>query len=380
VVRVSATAGLESFEPGPSISGSAASALDLVFDPVSTYGTVTRVDGRTVAIRLRDDHRLDARELAARLRFHGLVSVAVNGDRELVATLVDHESALILADQAFTIFDTGPYRLGQQEPGVVHLRRRDARPIDAIDIVETSQQDEWRKLMARELDIIPAAASLYRRELDDIDSIRVFDIPATADVALYMNVRDPMLRDVAVRRAIASMIRRDAMARLACGDEACAGPAVEGSPDVAIPLALTVSVIESDATLMTAARALQYQLGELGVDVLLRPTAVANLVAGDYQLTVMPLPRGRYGYLGFVSPAPGRPTATGFSDPVLDAAVASGDLAAAQRILDRDLPVTLLFEHRKFAAVDARLCGDVTPSGSSWRWIADLYPCDEEPP
>ena len=71
---------------------------------------------------------------------------------------------------------------------------------------------------------------------------------------------------------------------------------------------------------------------------------------------------------------------SGFADPTYDEAVRRGDLAAAQAILDQAMPVTPLYEYRTFAAVDARFCGDVTPSAQSWRWMADLYPCEDATP
>jgi hypothetical protein len=39
------------------------------------------------------------------------------------------------------------------------------------------------------------------------------------------------------------------------------------------------------------------------------------------------------------------------------------------------MPATLLYERRSFAAIDSRFCGDVTPSLTSWRWMAALHLC-----
>ncbi len=371
-MRVSATAGLTSFLPDATPSGSSASAQELVFDPLTAFGTVSRVDGRKVTFKVRGD----AADLARRIRLRQLTSVDVTGPDELVLTLSDAKSATMVTNPAFSIVDTGPFKVDREEPGVVRLTRRSPGRLDAIEIVETSQQDEWRKLMARELDVIPAAASAFRKELDGIDSIRVFDIPATFDIALYFNVNDPELSDVAVRRKLASTVNREALAQLACGDERCAAAPVASPGDVPLPERLVLSVLETDASLSRTASALSYQLGERGVEVDLRSTTIAEVVARDFQITVMPLPRGAYRFLSFTSPEPGMASVTGFSSPDLDTAFARGDLDAAQRALDDLMPVTPLFENREFAAVDARFCGDVTPSASSWRWIADLVPCE----
>jgi hypothetical protein len=102
---------------------------------------------------------------------------------------------------------------------------------------------------------------------------------------------------------------------------------------------------------------------------------------GDYVLAMLPLTTSdrRFGF--FLSPGnPKGIPVTGFASSEYDEAVERGDLRAAQGILDRDVPVTRLFEFRSFAAVDAAFCGDVTPSTSSWLWLSKLYPCEEGPP
>lgn len=369
VVRVSAIAGVADFAPRPGQSGSSAAALDLVFDSVSTHADVIRVSGRIVTFRVRDPARFEVATLAARVRYQGLVSVEVTGADVFTATFIDEKTAAHATEPWYAFFDTGPYRLEEVRPDGVRLRRRHGGAIDAIEIFETTRADEWRKLMAREIDVIPYASSAYREELEGIGSIRIFDIPAESDAALYFNVRDPQLSDVALRRRIAASIHRKALARLVCDDERCAAPAAAAAAGE-LPAMIELSVVESDSALMIAARGLAYQLGSLGVNVAIKPTAVAELVAGRFQMALAPLTRGPHRYAGL--------RLSGFTS--FDAALAADDHRAAQEIFEQEVPATILFEYRSFAAVDARLCGDVAPSSTSWRWIADLYPCEEAPP
>jgi len=98
----------------------------------------------------------------------------------------------------------------------------------------------------------------------------------------------------------------------------------------------------------------------------------------DYAIALSPLTQAAHGFGFFLSPShPKALSMTGFASPEYDRAVDRGDFAAAQAILDRELPVTRLFELRSFAAVDAAFCGDVTPSTSSWLWLSKLYPCQD---
>jgi hypothetical protein len=61
----------------------------------------------------------------------------------------------------------------------------------------------------------------------------------------------------------------------------------------------------------------------------------------------------------------------------LDAALERDDLDGAIAVLRRDVPAIPLFEARVFAAVDARFCGGIPASATSWFWLSDLYPCAE---
>jgi ABC-type transport system substrate-binding protein len=239
--------------------------------------------------------------------------------------------------------------------------------------------------MAHEIDVVPETASIYRDQFTGVSSVRALETPAKDTAALYFNVRASSLDSVDTRRRIAGAIHREAIAQLACGNANCASPPVEAHDTGNLPARLELLVIDDLTTLGTAAKVLRHQLWPLGIEIIIQPvtttTIVERMTAGRFDLALLPLSLGDHRFGFFLSP--GHPKGlpmTGYANVEYDAAVDRGDLAAAQAILDRDVPVTRLFENRYFAAVDGRFCGDVTPTVGSWLWLSKLYPCEEGPP
>ena len=385
VLRVSATFGLSEIEPALEVSGTSAAVMDLVFDTTGPYIESMKAEGAKVVLTTRATSKLSASELAAAMRCKEMVSARAIGERSIEAQFPDDKTAALAVQYDAFGFDLGPFRVDSQDANHIRLVRRGEGALDVIEAQASTRSDEWRKLLAHELDVIPLAASQYRAEFAGVESIRVLDIPASNSAALYFNVRSALLADARTRRRIASAIHREAIARLACGVASCASPTVE-PPDeaAAAPQRLSLLVPEDDAPLGVAAKILRHQLFPIGVELEIEPVAIATYVdrqaRGDYALALGPLSNGDRSYGFFLSPSHARGIwVTGFASPEYDAAVDRGDLAAAQTILDRELPATRLFELRSFAAVDSAFCGDVTPSASSWLWLSELYPCEEGP-
>jgi hypothetical protein len=382
VFRVAATTGLSPTPAGPSLQGSWASAIDLVYDTVGNHIDAQELRGRRVILRRKASSPYSAAQLAASFRYQGLVSARALGPDQLETVFVDEATARWSVDSLGAVFDVGPFQIESAKPGRVRLRRRGERAIDVIEIVEMAASDEWRKLMARELDVMSSAANLYRKQFAGMRSVRLLDIPATLSTALYFNVRDPTLRDAAIRRRIAAGLNHQAIARIAGGDATSAAPPVTGGAvgDVPLPSSLSLLLVQDESTMVLTASVLRHEFDRMGVAVEVQPVNLERLLSqidgGRFQLLLLPLPNGPRRFGRFVTTPPGIPPLTGFSDPAYDAAVAASDLAKAQEILDRELPATVLFETRAFAAIDSRFCGDVTPSPISWRWMADLHLCD----
>lgn len=384
VFRVGATAGLAPLAPGPLVSSSSAAAMDLVFEVATDHVSEMRAEGRRVLMTRRPDSPFTTEQLARSLRYPGLLAATAVDSEHIEAEYRDEKNARSSVDPITqAAFDVGPFRVELQRSGRAQLRRRAAGAIDVIEIFELPASDEWRKLMARELDVMPFSPSIYRNEFEGMGSVRLLDIPPTLSAALFFNVRDPDLQDPRVRRRIAASLNRPAIARVASGDPSSAEDAPVRGPIERVPLPhrLTLLVGQDESTLLLAASVLRHQLDRLGVMVDVVPMKADDLLAeverGRHQLVLGPLPIGERRFGRFVSPRKGDPPMSGFIDPAYDAAVAGKDLARAQAILDEEVPATPLYEWRAFAAIDSRFCGNVTPSAHSWRWMADLHPCDE---
>jgi hypothetical protein len=378
VFRVGATAGLSAFVPGDTLSGSSAAAADLIFDLDEEHiEKISRV-GSTLLLSRRSSSPYTAEQLASSLRSQYLISARASGP-ELIEAVFTDAATVERSPLLYLGFDLGPFAVESHEPGRVRLRRRGRSAIDVIDIIEVSASDEWRKLMARELDVMSASPAIFREQFAGMDSVRLLDIPATRSATLYFNVRSPALDNPAARRRIAAALNRSAIARVATGDEASAirSSAVAGDEAVQMPTRLSLLVVEGESATLLAASVVRHQLGRLGIAVdvegLPLEQVIARLDNGRHQLVILPLPKDEHRFGRFLSDAPAM---TGFSDPEYDAAVTTRDLARAQAILDREVPATELYEWSTFAAIDSRFCGDVTPEDTSWRWMADLRPCE----
>jgi hypothetical protein len=381
IFRVGATSGLSEFVHGENLSGSSAAAIDLVRDRAREHVETIAREGSKLRLTRRASSPYTAEQLASSLRSERLVSARASGPDVIEAVFSDAATAA-RTQLSYLGFDLGPFVVESQEPGRVRLRRRGRSAIDMIDIVEVSASDEWRKLMARELDVMSSSPALFREQFAGMNSVRLLDIPATITATLYFNVRSPALENAAARRRIAAALNRAAIARVATGDQGSAirSAAIAADEATQLPARLSLLVLEGESATLLAASVIRHQLGQLNisVDIEAQPLeqVVARLDSGQHQLAILPLPKGQRRFGRFLSPSPEAPSMSGFSDPEYDGAVTSGDLARAQAILDREVPAIELYEVRTFAAIDSRFCGEVTPNDTSWRWMADLRPCE----
>jgi hypothetical protein len=385
VLRVSATGGLSELTPGIEVSGASAAAMDLVFAVPDQYIESMSAGGSTVTLLRRENASESTEDLARSLRGKELVSARALDSRRIEARFQDEKTATLVAQYQAVGFDLGPFAVDSTNSGTIRLVRRHGSGVDAIELVESTRADEWRRLMAHEIDVVPETASVYRSQFTGMSSIRALETPPGDTAALYFNVRARGLHSAAVRRRIAASLHRRAIADLACGDPDCASPSVAAEGSEQLPERLELLVIDELSTLGTAAKVVRHQLWPLGVELVIEPVSASDIVqrmtTGQFDLAMLPLSLADHRFGFFLSP--GHPKGlpiTGFANAEYDAAVDQGDLATAQAILDREVPVTRLFENRYFAAVDGRFCGDVTPTVGSWLWLSKLYPCEEGPP
>ncbi len=368
------------------MSGSTAYGLDLVYLAVADHASVVSHAGRTVVLHRRASSPYEVTTLAAALRCEGLVEANVASARDIRVVFRNEESATAFAQGDAGGFDLGPFEVERQEAGRVLMRARGQTTIRGIEILQMDGGEEWRRLMAHEIDVIPTAAARYRSQLAGIHSIRAVDLPTRAQIGLFFNTSDPALADSRIRRGIASAIDARAVARIACGDPGCAVRAAalpNGQLEHPLPAKLSIIGLDTDTDRLACA-VVQHQLRSIGIDVAVELLALDAYkrrgLTGSYQLGLFPVPIAEEDLFKIFTSDPGGSVLnlSRYANPGYDAAVKDGDYERAREILARDVPAIMLYEMRRFAAVDARFCGGEPDSAVSWRWLAELYPCGEE--
>ena len=244
-------------------------------------------------MRRRSESPYSAAQLAEALRFEGLErAAAIDGDT-IAATFVDESTAAVFCRLDMSVFDLGPYELVERFPGGLRLRARADAGMDRIDIVEVPAAEEWRRLMARDLDVVPATAEINRQELADMTSLRPLDIPVTGVAALVFNLRAPPFSETKARRAVTAALDRAALARTVCG--AIPSPSTPPSSRrwaSGAPATMQVMVLRSDSTLTLAAEVLRLQLRSVGTIVTIDTVSIDELAQrtqqGRFEATLVP--------------------------------------------------------------------------------------------
>lgn len=396
-LRVAATSGLSSFRARQP-QGATPHAMELVYAQLSEHAEIVK---RGDDKRLLRPHKPSQNASAALCR---ALAVAEPVD----AKTASPEGCLLsfASPQAASEFDshrrhllaTGPYQLHREfdTHGQVLAADApvDARPIGAIEfranpgraaadihVQSMPLNQAWRQLFAGQIDVVPNMSWLYRERFRGIASVRLLDIPVTANMHLCFNTRRSQWADVHLRREVARVIEPDAVAKLACGEPSCRVPDWEiPAPEAPteIPPHITILALDMHSSAVIAARAISYRLRRhYGIEVDVHVVDIAELAARaegtEHDMTIVPM-----GLLG-VSNNLTRPLAShaGYAPDDFTKAAAIDDTAAMRTILKRDAPLVPLFQIRTFAAVDGAYCGGAPERSTSWAWLADLYPCDD---
>jgi hypothetical protein len=332
-------------------------------------------------MKRRTESTVPAETLASTFRYETLLTAEADRE-EIRATFADKASAARVASLAFGGFALGPFELQELKDQTATLTRRSKGSIDTIQIEELSASDEWRLFMGGRLDVIPVASMLHRKRIIDMPSVKVLDYPPQHSMGLLFNALRPSLGDAGLRRSLASLLDRRAIAQVVLDDEHQAIEfESEAAEAVTLPSrTLALAFLDSDINIARTAVLIRFQLAEYGIDVELAPRDISGLIAmeGIADMTLLPIPQGRQGYNRFLSADHVESgNITGYANPDFDSAYDANQTEVMDRILKRDLPGTLLYTERYFAAMRSDLCLDEEPDPSSWRWLASIYPCSE---
>lgn len=382
LVRVSSSAGIATLTPGAGQAGDTAAALDLVFEFTKDYATAQRVDDLSVVFVPNSSDVMSADALASVFVCAGAEDRRVTESRFFVRFSNARQAEFALS--GYCGLDTGPFFVQDESADGVTLRRRSGTGVERIEIVRTTRSEEWRRLMARQIEVVPRLDSGERDQLSQLGSIRMVDITGINGFGLFFQTTNSPWTDVVARRALASAIDTRALGRMVCGAHECGLPTPSwgGQPMGVLPDEAVLLLLEGESTHETVGRVLRHQLRRVGLNLRIEELPlneyIPRIMSGQFELTIVPLAsnRRRRARLHLSSTHRESTNLTGYSNQEYDAAFDRDDNAAMAEILARDVPLVPLYEPRDFAAIDGTLCGDVQPSSTSWRWIADLHPCE----
>lgn len=321
--------------------------------------------------------------------YYGLESVTLE-DQVVVATfgspLVAESAARQLADDGPAVA-SGPFRLESVGERARLEARDDDVEVDAIEIRSLSTNQLWRQLHGGSIDVIPMLDELHRDRFLDMQSVRTLDLPISGYAAVVFLDESGWFSDPDNRSRFAGLIDREAVARVACGRADCA---VEddvwafhertrgrGSTagELEWPGEVDLGVFEADSSMVLGANVLEHQLRAEGIQVEVTSTSSDEIRTGNHSEGILLVPLAS-------SPA-------GSGDILVRLGILDeGDRAAGSSGAEEEdywrerfateIPAVPLYEGRHFAAVDDRLCGGDPDRASSWEWLADLRPCDDE--
>lgn len=376
VVRVSASFGLAELSPGPRQSGSSAMVLDLVFEPLARFLEVESVDGASLVFRVLPDAPPVA-DLATTLRVEGLVEAVPLDEKRMRVTMSSPQAAAGLRAMQFGGFQRGPFAAEPWRPGdpLQRLRALDDRPVRVIELVQMAVEEQWRRLLAREIDVVPHNTMRQREYYEGLESVRLLELPSDRSLSLVFDL--DQVPDARERRSIAGSLEVGAIARVSAGSAEFAARTLVGGTAADDPFMparrLRIGYLESDQFAADAARVVRLQLERAGYEVILEAATLQALGESEREAVIVPFPEGDAAVRVLGTPG----LSWHYENPSLRDAVERDDFAAARAIVDHDVPVIPLVRNVAFAAVDARLCGGEPSALGTWDWIADLYPCED---
>jgi hypothetical protein len=359
--------------------------LDLVYPfELARHVSDVRCSGIEVTLILRDDSPLSAEVIAAAFRHPDAVEAKASG-REVRLTFRTPEAAQSIGLDDY-LLELGPFRPGELSDDRLVLYRRDGEPgIKVIEVVDMGSEDvEWRRLMAGEVDLMPMAMVSALAGLAEVPDLRIVPLADPVQVSLIFRVDGGPMQEPILRHAVSLALRRGPMAEVAIGDGSLAASMredVAAARDLLAGLParprLRLIVPAAIEDLQRAALVLEQQLAGVAIELELETVEVddfsARMARRDFDLAIFYsafAPR----YFGqFIGTPPGN--LSGYAGQDFEAAVTGNRTAEATAILQRDLPITPLFFTRDAVVVSRRFCNVKPVVSHDLSWLADVRPC-----
>src|SRR5262249_5693194 len=115
------------------------------------------------------------------------------------------------------------YRQASYTPERLVLVRRSGHGMETIEIRDVgSEEEEWRRFLAREVDVVPEVRRSLIENLSDVPSVRLVGLERNPYSGLVFRVDHGPFSDIRLREVVSWGVRRRAIARAISGDESAA--------------------------------------------------------------------------------------------------------------------------------------------------------------
>ncbi len=367
--------------------GATSYVLDLLYRPLSDcFGSLV-ADGRVVRLGYRAD--VDPNTCGEIARSPVLVQERQTEDGlELIFQTESVADSLSLQDRWL---NGGAYRFVEIADRTLRLARRIPGPGPRrIEVVSMrSEDEEWRRFMAKEVDVLMSATPMQLEQLTQIPSVYQVPIQNDSTVAWLFRMQGP-LADARLRRALAMAVDRKSLATTLVGDSAQAVSVHEDLDEAKrilaelgisrdSPIEIPVLIYEGATQWQRLGLILQQQLRRFGVHLALETASIAEITKrvrkGDWSSALLPGGYEPRHYATVLTNSAAN--ITGYRNQELDAAARTGDHERARRILEADVPLTPLFKECAAVALNRRFCGVAPEYPFDWSWLAHVHPCEE---
>lgn len=373
-VRVSTHRELDPIVP-PTGQTTSAALQELVCPAVDREFEIRQIDATTFDLTRKPSSPRSLDDLAQKLRHRDLVSARVDSGAVRVTLKPGAYPSLLCIED-------GDYRVASYARTELVLERARGAGIHRIRALAFhDSEEEWRRFLAREVDVAPAVNQGQLRYLRELPTVKLVGGQTAHATGLRFNTeRVPQ----ELRKAISLAIHRKAVARSLGYPDTTAVSAPEDAAEAArlvttlkLPSPFRVMVPRGETDMRRAALVLEENLQRVGIptsfEVLEVDAIVPRLKSGDFEAQIFFVELANPALWGlFRSDDP--INSTRYANPEFDAAADAGDARRVREIIVRDVLEVPIFRVPDAVAVDARLCG-IKPNLVDLSWLGGVHVC-----